>query len=196
MSLANKVARAQTRGDPGLFGDIWKGIKKVGGAVVGGVTGMVTGGPLGAVGGALRGAGIIRQPQILAPQQPRALPGLGMQQPGGWQMQIPPFTEYPLVRYTEPAGQVGVAPSGVPGGLPPRGYKLNKSGYFVHAGPRGSAAYGQGIWIPPRSTYVRARRRDPLNPRALDRATSRVTSFANADARSRRKVKKAAAKIK
>lgn len=199
MSLSNKMARAQAMGDPGFFGSLWKGIKKIGGAALG-VASSILPGPIGGavrtVGGAIfGGARQQMRPQLparqIAPQ--RSMPGIGTQR--GWQMQIPPFTPYPLVGYTETPGAPTAAPPAA-GGLPPRGYKLNKSGYFVHAGPPGTDAYFQGVWVPPRSQFVRARRRNPLNPRALDRATSRVTSFANADSRSRRKVKKAAAKIR
>ena len=192
MSLANKMARAQTMGDPGLFGSIWKGIKGVAKAAVG-VAGSILPGP---IGGVVRGVGgmvfggrpqITPRAQLPAP----AMPGVGTPR---WKMQIPPFTPYPLVSYEEGGVQPGVAP-GAPAGLPPRGYRANKSGYFVHAGPAGTAEYMQGVWVPPRSQFVRSRRRNPLNPRALDRAASRITSFANADSRSRKKVKAAARKI-
>lgn len=195
MSLANKVARAQAIGDPGFLGSLFKGAGKLLGGVAK-VAGGILPGPLGTVarvaGGILggRAAG----PQVLPPQimTGRAMPGLGTQR--GWQMQIPPFTEYPLVRYTE---QSGAPPIGGPStSLPPRGYRTNKSGYFVHAGPRGTSEYYNGVWVEPHSTFVRARRRNPLNPRALDRATSRVVSFAKADSRSRKKVKAAASRIK
>lgn len=67
----------------------------------------------------------------------------------------------------------------------PPGFRANKSDYWLK----------NGTYVPKGTRCVRIRRRNPLNPRALDRATSRVASFARADKGARKKVKKAARKI-
>lgn len=46
----------------------------------------------------------------------------------------------------------------------PSGYRLNKTAYYTRS---------QG-WVPARSKCVKVRRRNPANPRALDRALSRL----------------------
>jgi len=55
------------------------------------------------------------------------------------------------------------APS-VNGGPPPSGYHLNKADYFLR----------DGTFVPKGTRYVKNRRRDPLNPRALRNAIARV----------------------
>jgi hypothetical protein len=65
-------------------------------------------------------------------------------------------------------------------GLPPRGYHLNKTGYFLKSGQ----------YVPPRSRYVRNRSRNPLNPRALRRSISRVDQFVGRVKSSRKALKK------
>jgi hypothetical protein len=57
---------------------------------------------------------------------------------------------------------------------PGPGYRPNRSGYW-RRDPR-DASGNTAIWIPPRSIWVKSRRRNPLNPRAADRAISRLTS--------------------
>lgn len=153
------------RGDP-FLGDIVKGIGKVAGGVLKTVGGFVPG-----VGGVAQAVG-----GLLAPSRPQILPQAGGQQT--WQMQIPPMTQYPLVRYTETTPAMGAAP----GALPPRGYRLNKTGYYTRAG-----------YVPPYSKYVKIRRTNPGNARALRRSLRRVESFAGLVSRTRkatRRVKK------
>jgi len=52
-------------------------------------------------------------------------------------------------------------------GLPPAGYHLNKSSYFLK----------DGTFVPARSRYVRIRRRNFANGRALRRSIGRVQGF-------------------
>lgn len=52
----------------------------------------------------------------------------------------------------------------------PSGYHLNKSSYY-RRGPG-----GQAVFIPEGTVYVKNRRRNPANPRALDRALGRLNA--------------------
>lgn len=173
MSLAIKAGRAYTRqmGDPGLGSFLKKAV-----GTVANVAGSILPGPIGAiaklgatalgVGTAAKAAGSVIQrvstpafnPTVAQPMPDIALPGLpstGIHLPGGAPgvgIQIGPRT-------------LGLFPSAGEGG-PPRGYRLNKSDYFLR----------DGTFVPKGTRYVRARRRNPLNPRALDRAMSRMVS--------------------
>jgi hypothetical protein len=51
-----------------------------------------------------------------------------------------------------------------------RGYHLNKTGYYTKG----------GTYVAPQSKWVKNRRRNPLNPRALSRSISRISSAKNA----------------
>lgn len=144
-------------GDPGFFGDLWGGIK-------GAVGGLVTGGPLGAIGGALSGSGIIKPPTpslppMVNPRVPISISGDRFQQaPTGIRVGgMLPGGAKPYIGYDRP----GAATMG-----PPKGYRLNKSSYFLK----------DGTYVPAGSRYVKVRRRNPLNPKALDRAMGRITS--------------------
>lgn len=55
-------------------------------------------------------------------------------------------------------------------GPPGPGYRLNKSDYWLR----------NGTFVPKGTVWVKSRRRNSLNPRALDRALSRVGSAKNA----------------
>ena len=52
-------------------------------------------------------------------------------------------------------------------GLPPRGYRLNKSGYWLKSGE----------YIPPRTKFVKVRSRNFANGKALRKAISRTSGF-------------------
>lgn len=68
---------------------------------------------------------------------------------------------------------------------PPKGYRLNKTGYYTKSGG----------WVEPGTKYVKIRRRNPLNPKAADRAISRITSAKKASAKlSRVSIRKPACK--
>jgi hypothetical protein len=157
-------------GDPGFFGSLWGGIK-------GAVTGLVTGGPLGAIGGAISGA--IGQKETVytatPPLPPMLRPGAGTQPilvagsgfaPQVPQVRKPGFVE--AVKYWAPGGETGMMddPTYRAGKASQTGYHWNKSGYFLKSGE----------WVPKGSRQVKNRRRNPLNPRALDRSISRITS--------------------
>jgi len=159
MSIAIKAAKMGSMGgmagrvrsgDPGLGGFL-KGLGK---GILGGVTGLVTGGPLGAVGGIIGGisggGGGGSKLSSLPTFQPTG-PGPGVVPtpgPGGF-----------LSRIT-PGGSTGYQPSGAP----PKGYRLNKSGYFLK----------DGTYVAPETRYVKIRRRNSMNPRALSRSIARV----------------------
>lgn len=169
MSLAIKAARARQfrrtpMGDPGLFGFINSVAKGLSGLpVVGGVANVVD--------------RLIPDPAptivgrpISAPFVPQG-PGVPPAPPGG-QIRVGPITIDPLgagapgmgvafgPQITAAGPQNGSAP------VVPSGYHLNKTGYFLK----------DGTYVAPRSRYVKNRRRNPLNPRALSRALSRLDS--------------------
>lgn len=164
------VMRAGMRGDPGIFGDIWSGIKSVGGAVIGGATGLLTGGPLGAVGGALKGSDIIKGPT--APSLPGlgtlpisttagglTLPGFIQQKPTGVSVGgLLPGGAKPYVGLDYGGGQNGATMK------PPGGYHWNKTDYFLR----------DGTFVAAGTKLVKNRRRNPANSRATNRAISRV----------------------
>lgn len=183
-------------GDPGLFsfvGNIVKSIPGVGSVVSAVETGVK------AV-GSLMGGGGARAASIKTQQQPQG--GLRSLIAGRYN---PPFGGPPGAGFRLDVGPVGleagvgeiaeaaqlVRRDGRPAHLPTAGYHFNKSGYYV----QDPSDPMRGIYIPPGTREVRNRRRNPFNPRALDRATSRIAQFARADQRSRKAVVKAARKV-
>ena len=130
----------------------------------------------------------------------RALPGQGKQGPLGMRTGMrfgaggsvnPPFGGPPGVGFRlgggigEAQGYVETSPGEIAevvqtvrrlrrypreGGPPGPGYKLNKTGYFLR----------DGTWIAPESVWIKKRRRNSLNPKAMDRALSRIDSGKNA----------------
>jgi len=169
------INRSQYMGDPGLLGSIGKFIGGAAKVVTGAATGFLGGGPLGALGGALKGAGIIKAPTY-APQPTampvsgammniRAMPGTGYGQPLS-----PTMGRGAGTTYAPSQNGARAFPARREEGPPGPGYHLNKGGYYRRS-PAGSVVY-----VPPESVWVRNRRRNPLNPRALDRAMGRVTS--------------------
>jgi len=190
MSAAIKAARAKYQGDagyprampgtgymgdPGLFGSIFGGIKKGFGIA----SRFIPGG--GAIGTAVS---TIRALTRRNPRQIGTRRGRAAQVP---QMVMPttPF-QAPAVAVEPVPGLGGLAQRIIPGGktgyqVPgtaigarvPQGYHLNKSGYWRGAG---------GVnpqWIPKESIFVKNRKRNPLNPRAWDRAFGRLKSANN-----------------
>jgi len=175
MSGVLKAARAGARGfrpgvrsaqgDPGLFGGLVGGIKGGIGSFFGG------GNPIaGAIAGARAGFGAGRpgRPAGPVPGTPHvpaiALPfaGLGgrpppMMFPGanGGTVVGPPLSRSGTLTSTAtvPAGHVH-----------PSGHHLNKSAYFLR----------DGTFVPEGTRWVKNRHRNPLNPRALRRAISRI----------------------
>jgi len=139
-------------GDPGFLSSLWRGIKKIAPVVLG----TMIGGPIGgAVGGAVGGRG--------TPGVPMRIPGTvggALTFPGGTSigMGYQPGGVIPGIK----GGGTGGArpgPMGAPpyvGGSCPTGYHLAKSG-------------------PPR--WVKNRRMNIANPRALRKAMRRVSGF-------------------
>ncbi len=142
-------------GDPGFLSSLWKGIKKVALPILGGLIG----GPIGAaVGGAVGGGRPPGTAMTIPGQVGGAVTfpggtsiGLGFVPGGGTQVpgrgRLPPFT----------ATGPGVLPAGGRGGtMAPAGYHLDKL-----TGTR----------------WVRNRRMNVANPRALRRSMRRVQGF-------------------
>jgi len=142
-------------GDPGFLSSIWKGIRKIAPIV-----GSIFGGPVGGlIGGAVAGTAVARQPTGIAPGQI----GGAISFPGGTSIglgfapqtavqvpgrgRLPPFT----------AAGPGVLPGGGrTGTMAPAGFHLDKL-----TGTR----------------WVRNRRMNVANPRALRRSMRRVQGF-------------------
>lgn len=167
MSAAIKAAkrggRAVAQGDPGLFG----GIR---GAVTGFGKSFISGGNPFA--GAARGAvtGFRGAPTVSAagPSISMALPPGRPPGPGG----VPIVSQPGVKAFFEqliPGGRTGlrVGPSSLGTDLVPfvpKGFHPNKSDYFLR----------DGTFVAKGSKFVKNRRRNPLNPRALRRAISRI----------------------
>jgi len=142
-------------GDPGFLSGLWKGIKKIAPAIIGGIVG----GPAGALIGAA-GSGGARTPPIM----PQGAVGGAISFPGGITVSgartpyIDPRAaggQYRLPPYT--ARGAGVLPYGGAGvGAPPSGYHYAKDGS---------------------GRIVRNRRMNVANPRALRRSMRRVQGF-------------------
>lgn len=219
MSMSIKIARAEAMGDPGI-GSFFK---SVGGAVVGGVkkaAGVaidIAPGPIGIV--ARKARGFVRGRTAAADMGVRGAPSLrGRVRPGvgrslrGGGGGVRQRFQQDVDAVRRDRRRLGLRTNGFgieleeefPGGEPepftagvttrpvgcPPGMRPNKSDYW-----RRSPAGGV-VFIEKGTVCVKSRRRNPLNPRALDRAVGRVASFARADANSRKKVVKAAKMIK
>lgn len=205
MSMSVKVSRARTQGDPSLLGDIAGGLLGAAtGLLTGGPGGAIAGGLAGA--GLLGGKGskprqrpaipgitgpavFPRPPTFTKPsggikrlvQQPvnggRVQPGAGKRFKaridfpivgGGAEIGFGgvPTARPSVKKFREEQARqgMGLAP-GTKVACPP-GYRPNKSSYFLT----------DGTFVPKDSRCVKIRRRNPLNPRALDRAMGRLTS--------------------
>ena len=189
MSLAIPAARntavGRPMGDPGLFGAIWGGIK-------GAATGLVGGGVTGAIGGAARGfAGGLRGTRDRGrPQGGATRPPAVQSRPTRWKSlsgTLPPVSlAQPEIGVLDRLKAVGQ--SIVPGGvepvmtngtmLPPKGYKWNKSGYYLQPMTRSNPT-NEPLWVAPGTRPVKIRRRNPGNSRANSRAIARVKSAKN-----------------
>lgn len=173
------VARgAMQYGDPGLFGflgDVGGAILKGAGSLVGAVPGVgtVAGAALGGLGTLLSGEQEAPAIPTMIPQQP--LPGVGAGiarlLPGGSTGMG--YTQEQINNGKRRAGQR------VPGTTK----RWNKAPYTLK----------DGTYIPAGMKQVTIRKRNALNPRALDRALSRVTSAKRASKKlSRVTIRKAA----
>jgi len=166
-------------GDPGLFGSIFGGIKKglgLASSVVpfGGIAGRV-------IGGVSSYISRRRNPRQIGTRRGR----VALAPPPGQQFQILPGSRGPMAVEPVP-GIRGIMQRAIPGGATglqvpgtaigarvPQGYHLNKSGYWRGAGGMNPE------WIPKESIFVKNRKRNPLNPRAFDRAFGRIKSAKN-----------------
>lgn len=186
MSMSNKLAKAGVQGngymgDPGLFGDIWKGIKSVGRVATGVVGGLgipVISGVARTAGGILFGPapGTTTYPTLPPapmPMGPISLPGGIPISRSRWAAAGPPMFQggqvpapgvVPFFERLIPGGATGMQAG--PAGAMMGGYHLNKTGYFLR----------DGTFIPPLSKWVKNRRRNPGNMRALSRSLGRIKS--------------------
>jgi hypothetical protein len=151
------------RGDPGLLGGLW-------GAVTGGVKGLITGGPVGALTGAVKGgiAGLTGTPQTAISVTPN----------------VPISTLGSL-----PAPMVQV-PSTTPGAVPTPGF----GGLVSRILPGGQTGYEvplRGYHMSATGTWVKNRRMNVTNPRALRRSIRRVSGFGKLVHRIKRAVARA-----
>lgn len=166
MSLAVKRAKYGA-GDPGLFGFLGGVAKKITGITkhipgpIGSVTGLVN--------RALPGGARTPARPAIQPVAPRNRPA--------WQ---PPQQPVPGLRGIAqriiPGGQSGYMPDpAVAGsiGVPPKGYKLNKTGYYLK----------DGTYVPPESKWVKIRKTNPLNPRAASKSIRRIEGLKRATKR-------------
>lgn len=152
MSLSVKAARVAGQGGISRRqtvrgGGLLSSIGNLAKKAVGVVAATVTGGPLAGASTALRA--VTGSP---------SRPAMG-------------FANVPAPQQVPTPGIVGSIQRLVPGGATglmscPAGYRPNKSSYFLK----------DGSYVEKGSTCVRIRRRNPFNPRALDRAMSRLES--------------------
>jgi len=168
MSMA--ISRASYTGDPGFFGDIFKGIKKVASVVL----------PFTPVGAAYTAG---RQFLASRRQPPAPIAGPGsIDLSGDWAQVAQRYgiTIAQAQRGDFPAGPGPVTAQRTMMGAPPPmmngngmasagGYHLNKSNYFLMSGE----------FVPAGSKWVRNRKRNPANARATSRAISRITGAKN-----------------
>jgi hypothetical protein len=169
-----RVARSSARGDPGLLGFIGKAVGTIGGLLPGPAGAIAKG-----VGGVISSQGQsgnvgtkVLQTAILTRNMP-SLPGVGV--PSGSQIsgvniggtsgvtvgtikQLAP-PQFNGVTGGSSSTAAGVAVCAM------KGTHMNKTGYMTQQG-----------YVAAGTRCVRNRRRNPLNPRALSRAMSRVAS--------------------
>ena len=185
MSLAIKVARSRRptlpragvqRGDPGIFGFLKKaaglatgivgklGIPLVSG-VASGVSQVLTGPP--------KTPGMMVQETIPVQRVPGIVGAAQRILPGGrtgLEALLPPRSPF------QAGGEAGIRETQEKkvfanlqlqnGGGCPKGFQLNKTDYFLR----------DGTFVPAGSRCVASRRRNPLNPRAFDRALGRISA--------------------
>lgn len=177
MSLQIKTAKigagGSYMGDPGLLGFLGGAVKKVAGAVGGLGVPIVSGVARGVErlipgGGAPGKRTTPGMPQTLPVQSvPMGTNGFSVRGPGfaagprGIQISGPAVS-IPGFGQRAPAAPTFQAPAASNGKL--AGYRLNKSGYWLKTGQ----------YVPPGTKWVKVRRRNSANMRALDRALGRV----------------------
>jgi hypothetical protein len=174
MSYAMKVSRASARGDPGLLGFIGKAVGTIGGLLPGPAGAIAQG-----VGGVITKAGTpgntgvkVLQTAILTKQAP-ALPGVGVptgQQISGVNIGGTSGVTVGTIKQLAPPQFNGVTSgsSSTAAGVAIcalKGTHMNRTGYYTQQG-----------YVQAGTRCVKNRRRNPLNPRALSRAMSRIAS--------------------
>lgn len=164
----------------GIFGSIGKFL---GGAI----GGFIRGGPIGAIRGGIGGV----------TGGGRSMPGTGRPTAFAGPQQAPPITPVTInppfggppgagVTFFPGPGQAAPAPPGPPimmngagpavAGARAPGIHLNKTSYFLRS----------GTFVPAGTKWVKNRRRNSLNPRALSRSIARVEGFKKATKRASR----------
>lgn len=136
------------RGDPGILGGI-----------AGALGGLITGGPVGAVMGGIAGlkgtqgrpGGSVKSSLQLPPMPGGSLPTI-----------VPKPGVIPAIQRVVPGGKTGFQV-----GQKPAGFHANKSDYFLSSGE----------YVPEGTRWVRNRRRNFANGRALRKAVTRVQGF-------------------
>lgn len=104
---------------------------------------------------------------------PQAFPQLA---PAGLPMSNMPVAPRAITLPANPFGapkgpaQIPAGPSFIPEGGCPAGHRPNKTGYWV------TSSLGTPSYVSPGERCVKIRKRNPLNPRALDRSIGRITS--------------------
>lgn len=164
MSVNIKRARMATQGSRGTYGQggllsfLGNAAKKVAGVAVS----TLTGGPL---------AGVRSAAAAIAPRTTAAvMPAIGVAVPRFAGPSSGGGGGLPAGRVTNPLAAI------LPGGSTGRsggcasGYHPNRTGYYTKSGG----------WVDPGTKCVRNRRRNALNPRALDRSMGRLASAGNA----------------
>lgn len=158
MSLAIKSGRVSSGGGVGRSQMVRGGDPGLWGAIKGAVGGLITGGPLGAITGGIAGA--ISKPAPKLPPVPTytglPLPTVSISRPAM------PATGFGPAVGTRPM-TTGTVTQEI--GCP-KGYRPNKSAYYTKS---------EG-YIPKGTKCVRSRRMNSANPRALDRAMTRLNS--------------------
>lgn len=150
MSLSIKAGRIASQG--GMAGRVRQGDPGLWGAIKGAVGGLITGGPIGAITGGI--GGLIGRDS--RPQQQVSMPVPEHLMPGRPQRG---FTG--ALHRAALGGHSGFVTNGE---RPPSGYRLNKSAYFLK----------DGTYVEKGTRWVKIRRRNSMNPRALSRAIARV----------------------
>jgi hypothetical protein len=153
-------------GDPGIFGFLGKALR-----TVTGIASKVLPGPLGALAGGVSSAlgGVSGQQQAAVSATPALPPLVSPVYRNIQEVQRIPEPGLPAtIQRWIPGGETGFSETEEEmragrGSRP--GFHWNKSGYFLKTGE----------YIRPGTKEVRNRRRNSLNPRALDRALGRVT---------------------
>lgn len=181
MSLAIQSAKAQ--GDPGLFGFLGKAIgtvAKVGASFLPGPAGAVA---RFATGKIWPGGGAGPAPTARALPMVKTLPSIFTNTTFGAQptptmpqaMQQDQMFQQPTGTGMTPYSPPGIAVDTTPAVACPKGYKPNKSGYYRVIKSPGNPT-GTVYYIQPKSRCVKIRKRNAANPRAADRAVSRIES--------------------